>query len=688
MPVTNQTPIGGATGNGVTTVFPFSYYIAADTDLVVKVEGVTKTLGVDYTVSGAGNLSGGTITMTVAPANGERLAHYRDTQLKRDTDYQDNGDFLADVVNLDFDRLWLALQEIFSGGKGAPTAVRVPAGETINELPPAADRANRLLGFGSDGELLPQLPTAGDATSLALDLANTDSASKGDALTGVKRTDVANAVATTLHDWINGTTIDAFRDYEVRADGTDQTAKMLVALAAAYASLPCTLELPRGTVYCATSLGNLARSGLTIKGKGWRDSTLKFGHSGVALLVDAFQAGLTGNDATAPFVTVNLLDFTIEGNSSSTHLLQAQGVARSAFNLNAKEADSASGIAYHLKGVQLSEMQLRCSTDIQSMSSVPYEGLRMEAGTRASVSVGNSSNNLLIAPRFVGLQVGERLSGADQNLILGGAAESNGVYGLLIGSGCRYNTAICHGLENPAASNADFGDAGESTRFINGYSVKNILLQGVACEISGGFHERIEVQAGAIKNRIKDVRLNNWRTGSGGFFDSGTATEWSNLRGTTLTATFATNVMTVTAVAQGELAVGQEVVADGVSTGTTITSLGTGTGGIGTYNLSTSPGTLGSRAVSTLAYVYPLKDRTNIVVGASPFTWRNETGQYVEVVVQAGTVSQIRQLRGTDNWLKPAASPTVHMLPPLDSIEVSYSSAPTMSYVPHNGFPG
>ena len=33
--------------------------------------------------------------------------------IKRDTDYQDNGDLLADTINADFDRLWLAMQQIF-----------------------------------------------------------------------------------------------------------------------------------------------------------------------------------------------------------------------------------------------------------------------------------------------------------------------------------------------------------------------------------------------------------------------------------------------------------------------------------------------------------------------------------------------------------------------------------------------
>lgn len=68
------------------------------------------------------------------------------------------------------------------------------------------------------------------------------------------------------------------------------------------------------------------------------------------------------------------------------------------------------------------------------------------------------------------------------------------------------------------------------------------------------------------------------------------------------TASFSGSVMTVqtfTGVEYGELAVGQEVKATGVAAGTYITSFGTGTGAAGTYNLSTSPGTLSNRQITT-----------------------------------------------------------------------------------------
>lgn len=73
-----------ATGDGATTLFNFKrslggfgfsetlYYISANP--VIRVNGVTKTLGTDYTlgafISGSSTIRNGTITFTVAPGNG------------------------------------------------------------------------------------------------------------------------------------------------------------------------------------------------------------------------------------------------------------------------------------------------------------------------------------------------------------------------------------------------------------------------------------------------------------------------------------------------------------------------------------------------------------------------------------------------------------------------------------------
>lgn len=77
-----------------------------------------------------------------------------------------------------------------------------------------------------------------------------------------------------------------------------------------------------------------------------------------------------------------------------------------------------------------------------------------------------------------------------------------------------------------------------------------------------------------------------------------TAAAGSTISAASLTASFATNVMTVT-VNSGVLAVGQAITGTGVPANTFIASFGTMTGAsgaTGTVNLTTSPGTVGSAA--------------------------------------------------------------------------------------------
>lgn len=69
------------------------------------------------------------------------------------------------------------------------------------------------------------------------------------------------------------------------------------------------------------------------------------------------------------------------------------------------------------------------------------------------------------------------------------------------------------------------------------------------------------------------------------------------------TASFATSVMTVTVVTTGTVKVGQIVTGANIPADTYVSSLGTGTGGTGTYNLTTAPGTLSAQATTASDYI-------------------------------------------------------------------------------------
>ncbi|HBS6310580.1 TPA: hypothetical protein MAM15_005464, partial [Klebsiella pneumoniae] len=111
MSVPNQTPYNIYTANGLTTVFAYEFMIMTAGDIEVSINGTPQTSG--YTVQDAGQTEGGQIEFLTPPASGSVVMLLRNLTIKRDTEYQDNGDLLAETINADFDRLWLAMQQAF-----------------------------------------------------------------------------------------------------------------------------------------------------------------------------------------------------------------------------------------------------------------------------------------------------------------------------------------------------------------------------------------------------------------------------------------------------------------------------------------------------------------------------------------------------------------------------------------------
>jgi len=142
-------------GNGVTTVFSFPYRFLANGDIVVVSVSSTgvetvKTLTTDYTLTGAGDDAGGSVTMLVAPASGTRLIIYRDTEVVQETDYTSGDAFPAESHERALDRLTMILQEKTPGAAGATRAIQIPIGDPgdVNTvLPPSIARLDKFLVF-------------------------------------------------------------------------------------------------------------------------------------------------------------------------------------------------------------------------------------------------------------------------------------------------------------------------------------------------------------------------------------------------------------------------------------------------------------------------------------------------------------------------------------------------------------
>lgn len=161
--------------NGLTTSFPYEFKIASAGDITVELDGVVTTTG--FSVTGVGNDDGGSVVFSVAPANGVTVLRYLDSELARATDYQQFGDFESDVLNLDFDRIWLAMQSL---ALKLGLCVRAPISSASGVLPDPVPYA--LIGWNADGTGF-QNADPSYSTALSTDLASS-ATGKGAALVG------------------------------------------------------------------------------------------------------------------------------------------------------------------------------------------------------------------------------------------------------------------------------------------------------------------------------------------------------------------------------------------------------------------------------------------------------------------------------------------------------------------------
>lgn len=104
-------------GNGTTVAFSFPYRFLTNADLVVvrvAANGTETTLalGTDYTVTGADDDAGGTVTCVSAPASGARLVIYRSVDITQEVDYITGDSFPAETHERALDRLTMVAQQL------------------------------------------------------------------------------------------------------------------------------------------------------------------------------------------------------------------------------------------------------------------------------------------------------------------------------------------------------------------------------------------------------------------------------------------------------------------------------------------------------------------------------------------------------------------------------------------------
>jgi len=104
MSLTNTDRHASYIANGSTTEFSFPHKFLANAHLQVYDAGTLQTITTDYTVTGAGEENGGTVTFTTAPTDGNTVLILRVTPNTQPTDWVANARFNAQDIEDDLDR--------------------------------------------------------------------------------------------------------------------------------------------------------------------------------------------------------------------------------------------------------------------------------------------------------------------------------------------------------------------------------------------------------------------------------------------------------------------------------------------------------------------------------------------------------------------------------------------------------
>ena len=239
-----------AVGNGATKTYSYAFRILDDDELLVSVQdtagvitALTKTT--DYTVTGVGLYTGGTIVLVNAgqnwlDADGDLKINYKLTirrrlPLTQQTDLRNSGDFFPEDHETQFDRgIMIALQQ----QDELDRSIKFPETDSPTlsaSLPAASLRANKYVAFDAQGNVIASagpisgvpvsafmatvVDDADEVTAAAtLKLSDTADTTRGDALIGYKNTGTG-AAARTVHakldelpsilDWANQAGVEA-----------------------------------------------------------------------------------------------------------------------------------------------------------------------------------------------------------------------------------------------------------------------------------------------------------------------------------------------------------------------------------------------------------------------------------------------------------------------------------------------
>ena len=159
MTVSSTTTKNSYAGDSSTVAFSYTFKIFDEDDITVVLRNNTtgaetiQAISTNYTVSAVGNAGGGTVTFVTPPATGNTVVLLRITPLTQITDYTPNDPFPAETHEEALDKLTHITQELSEEVGRSLKLSQTNEIATAEFTTGAADRANKILGFDTNGDL-------------------------------------------------------------------------------------------------------------------------------------------------------------------------------------------------------------------------------------------------------------------------------------------------------------------------------------------------------------------------------------------------------------------------------------------------------------------------------------------------------------------------------------------------------
>jgi hypothetical protein len=575
-------------GNGTTLAFTVPFYFLDNSHLQVVLTSAAnvdtvQTITTNYTVSGSGNPAGGTVTMVVAPALGEKLTVIRSVPLTQSTDLVDNDPLPAEVLETALDKGIMIDQQI---QEQLDRAIKVPIGAGSATLP--SPQASSLIGWNSTATGLANY----SPTSAVTDAANVFFTQSGTGAQSRVLQDKLQDVVS-VFDFMTAAQITAVKTNNYT--GLTANEVSLACQAALTAAAGKTCYFPAG-VYRITStlsynptpstiLGGFAGAGIRITGDGML-RTFFDNRVANAPMIDIDSANHGGSyqaSMAARLENFCIYNVTSPANSVGIRMLNSYQVVMDHLYIKGMTSH---GIEMQ-NGLYIDDGWNMCV--LRNMWIDTCAGW----GIKADGSPGRNEGSFTYLEQ-VFFQTNGTASAATtppsggmifkgQVLVMESCAFANGNQNVGLFVKGESGLANCIDLRNTVWENCYkrglyvTGVSGLKARDIQFYNNTVFESERAQCEFDGSSFSVRQIDIDGVVVRAAALNM----TGS--------------ISGTTLT---------ITAVAAGNIVVGSKIYGTGVTAGTTVTALGTGSGGVGTYtvNISQTVGSTNIKGAATTAF--------------------------------------------------------------------------------------